>query len=322
MRLAAGLIVALAALLASGWAIAGQLGWAWLPRSLAAIGFVLLFGALISAAGQAVASALDRSPQRSRGGAAIQVYLRELGHFYWCFLIAQSLLAWFMPRRRTPENARAVAVFAHGFLCNRGLWWCWRQAWHRAGFETVVLDLPPGYWFVKTNQQRLQQALEEAAARHPQLPLCVVGHSMGGFIARMHLLQRQPQLAAVVCLGAPHRGTQLAGQMGGEEHGPPTLTSPWLVELNRLLPPQAHPLALNLWSANDCIVVPASSSALDDSTDRTFHGYGHMGLCQAAPLCAEVLKEVQQRLEGAAAKRADLQVADGAQSYLKDRQGA
>ncbi len=314
MRLAAGLIIALLALLAGGWTIAGQLGWVGLQRGVAALACMLLFAALISALGQIVATALDRSSQRARGGAALPVYVRELGHFLWCFIVAQPLLAWVMPERREPDNPRAVAVFAHGFLCNRGLWWRWRQAWHRAGFATVVLDLPPGYWSVSANRQQLQRALESASERHPGLPICIIGHSMGGLIARLHLLQGQPQVAAVVCLGAPHRGTQLAGQMGGEAHGPPTLTSPWLVEMNRALPPQAHALAVNVWSANDCIVVPASSSALDTSKDLTRHRYGHMGLCQAAPLCAEVLKEVQLRLQASSTEPVDLQVVDGAQS--------
>lgn len=314
MRLAAGLAVALAALFAGGWTIAGQWARGDLARGAAAVLFVLMFAALIASLGQSVASILDRSEQRARGRAAILVYIRELGHFLWCFAIAQPLLAWFMPRQRAPDNARAVVVFAHGFLCNRGLWWRWRRAWHRAGFATVVLDLPPGYWSVATNRERLRSALEAAAERHPQLPLCIVGHSMGGLIARLHLLAGQPQVAAVVCLGAPHRGTQLAGQMGGEAHGPPTLTSPWLVEMNRELPPQGHPLALNVWSANDCIVVPASSSALDASTDRKHHRYGHMGLCQAAPLCTEVLHAVEQLLQSGGAAPADLQVGPGAQS--------
>ena len=297
MRLSLSLLLAIALLVWAGNCLASALGLSPVAAYLLSALFPLLVAALLAAIGQAVATLLDPVPERSRGIAAVAVYVRELAYFIWCFLITQPLLASVMSRYRTPAQPRAVAVFAHGFACNRGLWWLWRGRWHRAGYVTLVLDLPPGYWSIKRNLDLLAGALNEMAQRHPDLPLCIVGHSMGGLIGRIHQARGLTTVSACVSLGAPHRGTKLAGQMGGKHRGPPVPHSPWLVALNQRDPPQARADLLNVCSANDCIVVPASSSGVDAASDWTRHHLGHMGLTQSMSLCEQILQALEQLLE-------------------------
>lgn len=297
MRLSFTLLLAIFLL---GWAgnrLASSLAWEGGAVVVFTCVFPVLVAALLAALGQVISTVLDPAPKRSRGLAAVGVYVREYGYFVWCFLIAQPLLAWLMPIHRAPAQPRAVAVFAHGFACNRGLWWLWRGRWHRAGYATMVLDLAPGYWSLEANLEHLARALEEAAQRHPGKPVCIVGHSMGGLIGRIQLNRREPKMDACVSLGAPHRGTLLAGQMGGKHRGPPVPSSPWLVQLNQRQPPQGRADLLNVRSANDCIVVPASSCVVDPDNDWTRDRLGHMGLTQSLALCAEILGELEQILE-------------------------
>lgn len=295
MRLALALLLTLILLAGVAWAFAAWLGAAGVVQAASAIALLLAFAALLSALGQVVATVLDPDPMRARGANAGVVWARELGHFLWCFFLAQPLLSWLMARTKVPHKPRAVVVFAHGFLCNRGLWWCWRSAWHRAGFVTVVLDLPPFYWSPEHNRKQLQDALQQAAERF-RLPLCVVGHSMGGMIGRMQLCTAEPEISALVSLGAPFQGTLLAGQMGGLDHGPPVPHSPWMLAFNQRFPPVHDHRCVNFWSANDCIVVPASSCTLAALHDRPKHHLGHMGLCQSKALCLEALAAADRLL--------------------------
>lgn len=48
----------------------------------------------------------------------------------------------------------------------------------------------------------LEQVLERARAEHPELPCFLVGHSMGGLVVAAYALERRPDLAGVVTVGA------------------------------------------------------------------------------------------------------------------------
>lgn len=298
MRLSLVLLIVLALL---AWAGAGLLDAtqpAWM-KWLAAVLLPLLCAPVIVIAGSLLASALDRAPERARGLARLRVWWHESLAFGWCFLVAQPLLAPFM-RRADPlrPGQRAQVLLVHGFVCNRGLWWCWRRRLRRAGLRSAVIDLAPSWWSMERQLAQLRDTLEELRAQAPDLPLYIVGHSMGGLAARMLYAASTAaaatekhtvaSLAGVVCLGAPHHGTILAGGFGMREHGPPLPTSGWLVDFNRSRAVSPTSQRLNIWSVDDAIVVPAASAALDDADQRLL-GYGHMGLCQAAAVAQIVI---------------------------------
>lgn len=292
MRLSGVLCVLLGLLGWAGWHLAAEhpLPLRWLSMLAVPLGVAVALTVL----GALLAEALDRSGERARGGARLALWARESLAFGWCFLIAQPVLAWFMPRRdrlRTEQCGQLLLV--HGFVCNRGLWWRWRAALREAGWRTAVIDLPPTWWRIESQLALLEAEIRALRTEAPMLPLRIIGHSMGGLAARM-LQQRLADFdLQVICLGAPHHGTQLAGGFGGRRHGPPLPSSEWLRQFNAAAGPLPS-ASLNLWSVDEAIVVPADSCRLDPQRDEVWRGYGHMGLCQSMA----VLQVVLSRLHG------------------------
>jgi hypothetical protein len=56
---------------------------------------------------------------------------------------------------------------------------------------------------------------------------------------------------------------------------------------------------LNVWSADDSIVLPAVSAQLANTPERTLHGYGHMALVAAPEACALLMQALRDLESGA-----------------------
>lgn len=75
-------------------------------------------------------------------------------------------------------------------------------------FYTITLDTAAPLW---VQQQQLTPYLRFLAGRHAGEALHLVGHSAGGVVARLWLVQhRQPEVASLITLASPHLGTGLA----------------------------------------------------------------------------------------------------------------
>ena len=121
-----------------------------------------------------------------------------------------------------PEATGKLAVFAHG-LCMSDLQWTRQNHDHGAalardlGYTPVTLSYNSGL-HVSTNGRALAGALEALVAAWPAPveDFVIVGHSMGGLVARSACLEAEAaglawrgQLRSLVCLGTPHHGAPL-----------------------------------------------------------------------------------------------------------------
>lgn len=126
-----------------------------------------------------------------------------------------------------------VVVFVHGLACDERSWRLFDAAWdgsrwaegqgrHYGELLRRELAMSPLYLRYNTglalgdNARGLSQQLTRLADRAPQVrEIVLVGHSMGGLVARAACEQAGPserwrvQVRRVVCLGSPHRGAPL-----------------------------------------------------------------------------------------------------------------
>jgi pimeloyl-ACP methyl ester carboxylesterase len=142
-----------------------------------------------------------------------------------------------------PQASGRIAVLAHG-LCMNDLQWCRKgrdlgaMLARDAGFTPVYLHYNSGL-HVPANGRRLDELLE-ALVRSWPVPveeITLIGHSMGGLVARSACRLADQRGAAwrshlrrLVCLGTPHHGAPL--ERGGH-----------LVDLALGASPYAAPLA-------------------------------------------------------------------------------
>ncbi|MEA5088182.1 alpha/beta hydrolase [Solidesulfovibrio sp.] len=164
--------------------------------------------------------------------------------------------------RRTPRCAEPVVVCLHGLYHNPAAFLCFRPALTRRGFGLVLC---PGYSSLGTDFEAVAQAL---AARlrvwlPPDAPLCFLGHSLGGLLARRLMAEADlgRRTLACVTLGAPHGGSSLAalafGRLGrGLVPGGP------VCRIVAALPDPPEVALLSLASPVDAMVTPLAGLAV------------------------------------------------------------
>lgn len=162
----------------------------------------------------------------------------------------------------SPEKPFVVAV--HGFWNSRGVWLPLRERCSVSGYGFAAVDLLPPWADVETFSSlcasTLKRVLDETSS-----PVVLVGHSMGGLVARRAMeIVGGERFAGYVSVASPHAGTPMA-RLGLGFAAPSMLPdSDWL---NRLPPPSARSLCVR--AVRDRVVPPASQVPewADESVD-------------------------------------------------------
>lgn len=159
-------------------------------------------------------------------------------------------------RAGRPTPGRPAVVCLHGLYHNPAAFLAIRPALVRAGCARVVVPAYRSYGTdFETEAKRLAEAVRQWIPA--DAPLCFLGHSLGGLMARR--LAAEPDLGrrtlAIVTLGTPHQGSALAVLALGRLGRSLRPGSPLLARLARLPdPPGARCTAL--CSPVDGLVAP------------------------------------------------------------------
>lgn len=199
-----------------------------------------------------------------------------------------------------PLAARIPVVLVHGFVDNRSVFSVMRRGLHRRGFtQTCTWNYSPLLADVARGAADLGAHIEEICEQTGHDRVHVVGHSLGGLIARYHV-QRQggdQRVESLVTLGTPHRGSVLAHVLPTPLVRQLRPGSPVLRELEE---PAAgcRTRVTAIYSDLDQIVVPTHSGRCDhpdlQARNLLFRGIGHMSL----PRHGGVVDEVAATLAG------------------------
>lgn len=258
-----------AALLVAGTELAAPL------VAAAALGILLAQRALLIALTWGVAAVLH-SPAPSLGvGRALTMgvgeYLAFLGHF----LVLMPFSGVWMGRDRLRQSDDPL-ILVHGYGCNRACWWWLRRRLEAAGHVVATVDLEPPWAPIDRLAERLAARIEAVCAETGADRVSLVGHSMGGLVARA--LLRQPGGARVrrlVTLATPHTGSALAVLGWGANARQMEPSSTWLQALART--PPAIPVTA-IRACHDNFVMPQDGQRLDGAADVALPGIGHLAL--------------------------------------------
>jgi alpha-beta hydrolase superfamily lysophospholipase len=199
-----------------------------------------------------------------------------------------------------PLAARIPVVLVHGLIDNRSVFSVMQRSLRRRGFAHVF---PWNYSPLLTDVARgaadLGAHIERVCEQTGHDSVHVVGHSLGGLIARYHV-QRQrgdARVESLVTIGTPHRGSVLA-------HVVPTPLIRQLRPGSAVLRALAEPARgcrtriTAIYSDLDQVVLPTSSGRCEhpDLATRNVlvRGVGHMSL----PRHRTVVDEVAATLAG------------------------
>ncbi|SFD92123.1 esterase/lipase family protein [Blastococcus tunisiensis] len=207
-----------------------------------------------------------------------------------------------------PLAARIPVLLVHGLVDNRSVFSVMQRSLRRRGFAHVCTwNYSPLLTDVARGAAALGRQVERICEQTGYERVHVVGHSLGGLIARFHV-QRQGgdrRIESLVTLGTPHEGSVLA-------HVAPTPLIRQLRPGSAVLRALSQPspacatTVTAIYSDLDQVVLPTRSGRCDhpDLAARNVlvRGVGHMSL----PRHRQVVDEVAVTLAGrrAAAPRA------------------
>jgi len=293
-----------ACLLAGAWLHAAR-GWGPLAIALGTVAWflgirlaLLLFSSLLAW--------WFRTPRAAGETIGVAGTLRlVLGEWRSLLLTNLAYLPWEgLAVRPDPPDARSdrvPVVLVHGYFANRGY------------FRPLLRRLEPlgvGPIFVPTCDamtapieayaDELHGHVERIVSATGQPRVVLVGHSMGGLVARSYLVRHGTRrVERLVTLGSPHHGTVLAYLGMGKNARE---MEPGSEFLERLEKDEARAgvrvEALSIYSRHDNMVFPQATSRLAGARLLAISGVGHIAMLRSPLLLGALLAEL--RAAGAA----------------------
>jgi hypothetical protein len=185
-------------------------------------------------------------------------------------------------------------ILVHGLVDNRSIFTLLRRALRRRGFGRVItLNYSPLTQDVRSVAQRLSQLVERTCEETGYERVHVIGHSLGGLIARYYVqcLDGDARVHTLCTLGSPHGGTLAAHLVPQRLVKQLRPGSDLLAELAAPAP-QVRTRFVAFWSDLDQLIVPKRSARIDhpDLSARNvlLRGVGHMSL----PIDGRVVREI------------------------------
>jgi pimeloyl-ACP methyl ester carboxylesterase len=182
------------------------------------------------------------------------------------------------------EAAGTPILLLHGMVDNRSIFTLLRRGLRRRGFGRIVAtnysvlthDIPSA-------ARRLAGHVEALCAETGYERVHIVGHSLGGLIARYYVqrLGGDARVHTLVCLGTPHGGTNAARLVPRRVAGQLRPDSDVIAEL-ALPAPGCRTRFISVWSDFDQLIVPKRSARIDhpdlNAHNMLVRGLGHLSL--------------------------------------------
>ena len=237
----------------------------------------------------------SRPPPDARIGifGTARCYAREV------LVIAGSIPRMILYRWLLPDPAPAPAanpvLLLHGVLCNAGVWQTMRRTLAARGIGPVyALSYGPPLASIERFADQMAERIDTILAATGARQVIVVAHSMGGLVARAYLRRYGgAKLRRLVTIGTPHHGSVLAYTFFGRSLAQMRPLSRWLMELNAAQVDTCPPI-VSLWSWQDSMVVPQTSSLLPGAQNVALVGIAHNTLLRDAQVQERVAAEIER----------------------------
>jgi triacylglycerol esterase/lipase EstA (alpha/beta hydrolase family) len=207
-----------------------------------------------------------------------------LPEFFFNFTTLLTVPFGLFPASR-PQLKRGVTptLLLHGLFVNRACWFWFRFRLKQHGCENIVTINLSGFHSEEVLTELLSKKIDELRHRLGVNKVNLVGHSMGGIIARNYVQRRggQDKVDRLIFLGTPHQGSKLTPfsfmPLG-------KLLMPGSDFLNRLNnePAPTGVRAINIYTRKDNMVLPNTSAQLAWGTQIELDDMGHTSLIYRA----------------------------------------
>ncbi|QES34594.1 lipase [Streptomyces venezuelae] len=201
---------------------------------------------------------------------------------------------------RLPSDGRPPVLLLHGFIDNRSVFVLLRRALSQHGGRRVEsLNYSPLTCDIRGAAELLGRHIEELCERTGHARVDVVGHSLGGLIARYYAqrLGGDTRIRTLVTLGTPHAGTRVVPLANAHPIVRQMRPGSDVIEELKEPAPGCRTQFVSFWSDLDQIMDPLETACVDhpDLTAQNVRvtGIGHLAL----PVHPAVANGIRQALD-------------------------
>ena len=277
----------------------------WIDQGASAVWFVLgapvayLAPALILVTLWFAMAWIWRSPRPPESRIGIKATLRLYGTEVGVIAISWPLMALHRALIRDPAPAPAAqpVLLVHGVLVNDGVWLYFRRYLGRQGIRPIyTINYGPPLADIEVFAEQLDAKIETICAATGARRVVLIGHSMGGLVARAYLRRfGNRRIERLITLGTPHHGSVLAYLFPGRSLAQLRPGNAWLAELNREEALPAPAPITSIWSWHDSMVAPQASAALARAENVALVGVAHNALLMDRETRRCVLRAMGER---------------------------
>jgi pimeloyl-ACP methyl ester carboxylesterase len=206
---------------------------------------------------------------------------------------------------RLPARPSTPVVLLHGFIDNRSVFLLLRRSLAQHGRQQIEsLNYSPLTCDIRTAAELLGRHLEEICERTGSERVDIVGHSLGGLIARYYVqrLGGDLRVRTLVTLGTPHAGTRVVPLANAHPIVRQMRPGSAVIEELTRPSPGCRTQFVSFWSDLDRVMDPLETACLDhpDLTVRNVRvsGIGHLAL----PVHPAVATGIRQALDAVEAE--------------------
>jgi triacylglycerol esterase/lipase EstA (alpha/beta hydrolase family) len=230
--------------------------------------------------------------EQRRHALAVKLLLSE----FFCLLLTLLLrpLGWLPARIAAGTTRQTPVILLHGLFQNRSCLLLLQWRLRAAGFDRVISVNTPPWRDLESLVDTVAATVEAVRQATGSAKVHLVGHSMGGILARCYLQLRNgaPRVANCVTLGTPHRGSKLAPFAVSRLGRSLRPGSELLARLN------AAPLPENvrftaIYTRHDNIIVPMESARLAGAHNIELSGLGHTTLLFSPQVAKAVVRALK-----------------------------
>jgi hypothetical protein len=204
--------------------------------------------------------------------------------------------------QQLPVEAKPPVVLLHGFIDNRSVFVLLRRSLAQHGRQRVEsLNYSPLTCDIRTAAELLGRHIEEICERTGSKRVDVVGHSLGGLIARYYVqrLGGDLRVRTLVTLGTPHAGTRVAPLANAHPIVRQMRPGSELIEELSRPAPGCRTYFVSFWSDLDHLMDPLESACVEHpdlkAENVRVSGIGHLAL----PVHPAVASGIRQALDTA-----------------------
>ncbi len=186
-------------------------------------------------------------------------------------------------------------LLLHGLFVNQACWFWFKSRLKKQGFNNIVTINLSSWHSEEVLTELLAKKIDELRHQLGVNKVHLVGHSMGGMIARNYVQLRggHDKVDQLICLGSPHHGSKLA-TFSVDPLGKRLIpNSTFLQRLNSAPTPEEISFT-NIYTNKDNMVLPNANNHLNWGKAVELDGMGHTSLIyrkESIHATIEALKE-------------------------------